>query len=94
MLCCPHNRNQGVSVVGCTNPNVKVYALSANNGLEVRIVLVKKSGTTPATATVTIQGESSSGSFGVCNIMVRPFCGLILQTHAPQVLMAPELCAC
>ena len=47
---------QGVSIVGCSNPNVKVYALSANKDAEIRVVFVKKSGTSHATVTVTLQG--------------------------------------
>ena len=49
-------RWQGVSAIGCSNPNIKVYALSANNGAEVRVVFVKKNGTSPAAVTITLQG--------------------------------------
>ena len=50
---------QGVTLQGCSDPNVRVYALSTFEGQELRVVLVKKNGTSAATVTVNIAGEAS-----------------------------------
>ena len=47
---------QGITLQGCIGPNVKVYALSAAGGDEMRIVLVHKNGTSASTVSINVPG--------------------------------------
>ena len=42
---------------GCSVPNIKSYVLSAHEGTEMRVILIKKNGTNAASVTVSLPGR-------------------------------------